>query len=311
MRWVAKAAVQRAFSHIPAGDRLNYVFQRHVTGNIPMDDASFMMHARAAIGHFRALRAALPTRPPAAVRIYEFGAGWDLISGIVFWGLGINAQTLVDIRPNLRLELVNHTLATYSRLRGALAADAGRELRPAEGGPVASFPELAERFGITYLAPRDARRTGLPAQSVDLASSTFTLEHIPAADIEPMLSEAKRLLRRGGIVSCSIDMMDHYSYFDPGLGRHAFLRYSDRAWRLVNPPLHYQNRLRAPDYVKAFEAAGLEIIDAVIEPPKLHEREALAAMRLAPRFQDYELDELGARTMNVVARTPGTGLNRD
>ena len=59
----------------------------------------------------------------------------------------------------------------------------------------------------------------LPAASVDFVSSTNTLEHIPATDIGPILAECRRLLRPDGVVSCRIDMRDHYSYFDAGGAR--------------------------------------------------------------------------------------------
>jgi ubiquinone/menaquinone biosynthesis C-methylase UbiE len=64
--------------------------------------------------------------------------------------------------------------------------------------------------GIRHLAPCDARSTGIPAESVGVVSNTFTLEHIPERDIAAILAESGRLLR-AGIVTCAIDMKDHYS----------------------------------------------------------------------------------------------------
>ena len=181
--------------------------------------------------------------------LYEFGAGWDLVGPLTLALSGVGRQIVVDIRENLRLELVNDTL----RRLPALLDETHRSFEP-----IASRGELERRLGIRYLAPCDARDTGLPASSVDMISSTFTLEHISAPDIAAILRESARLLRPGGLVSCAIDMKDHYSYFDDGLGPYHFLGVPERTWRFVNPDLHYQNRLRLPDYRRLFADAGLD-----------------------------------------------------
>ena len=38
MRWVAKAALQRGLGLLPHGERLNYLFQRHVAHSLPADE---------------------------------------------------------------------------------------------------------------------------------------------------------------------------------------------------------------------------------------------------------------------------------
>src|SRR5207253_3087992 len=81
-------------------------------------------------------------------------------------------------------------------------------------------------------------------------------EHVPEDDLAEIFRECHRLLRPAGAFSCRIDLQDHYSYFDRGLSRYNFLRFSDGAWRLVNSPLHFQNRLRAVDYLRLVRDAG-------------------------------------------------------
>jgi len=296
---MAKAAVQTAFSHLPGGDGMNYAFQKSVTRNIPTDDHSFLMHGRTTIDHFGALTRHLSE--PRGARFYEFGAGWDLVSGLVFHALGIEHQTLIDIKSHLRLELVDHTVGQYNRMKPTLEEHAGRALPELEERPLRSEDDLEERFGIVYLAPRDARDTGLSEGSVDFTSSTFTLEHIPRDDIAAILRESFRLLRPGGVASHAIDMMDHYSYFDDKVPRHHFLKHSDAVWRLVNPPLHFQNRLRASDYIALFEESGLDIVERKLDDAKPEEREQVQAMKLAERFRGYDFDDLTTRGATLVA----------
>jgi SAM-dependent methyltransferase len=284
MRWIAKAVVQDVLSVVPRGDALNYLLQRHVTRGLPMSDGMFEMHVAEARRHHDAMRRHAPALDPAQAVLYEFGAGWDLVGPLALAQLGIRRQILVDIRANLRLELVNDTLARLGE------------------PPVASIGDLEARHGIRYVAPCDARRTPLPARSVDVVSSTFTLEHIPEADIAAILAECTRLLRPGGIVTCAIDMKDHYSYFDDRVDAYHFLTVPDRAWRLVNPPLHHQNRLRLPDYRRLFAGAGLTIVEEEVRRPAPDQRRALESRDVAPRFRHHTLEDRAALELRVVAQ---------
>ena len=303
MRWLAKAALQRGLGALPQGERLNYVFQRHVLRSLPAGDAALRRKFSRALQHLGVYGEHGPDVPPGEATFYEFGAGWDLAIPLAYALLGVGGQVLVDIRPSARLELVNDSLASFARLHPELEAEAQSELRPL-GGPLGSLGELESRFGIRYLAPCDARDTGLPEGSIEFASSTDTCEHIPYEDLAAIFRETRRLLRPGGAFSCRIDLQDHYAYFDRSLSRYHFLRFSDRAWSLVNSPLHFQNRLRAPDYLLLVREAGLELL---VERPSGPSEEGIAELRslpIAPRFRGYTLDELGVTVLSFVARRP-------
>ena len=301
MRWLAKAGLQRGLGLLPQGERLNYVFQRRVLRSLPAGDAALRRKFARAVQHLGVYREHGPGVPAEEACFYEFGAGWDLAIPLAYALLGVGRQVLVDIRPSARLELVNDSLASFERLRPELEAEAGRALRPL-GEPLRSLGELEPRFGIRYLAPCDARDTGLPESSIELASSTDTCEHIPEADLAAIFRETRRLLRPGGAFSCRIDLQDHYAYFDRSLSRYNFLRFSDRTWSLVNSPLHFQNRLRSPDYLRLVREAGLEL---VVERPSGPSDEGLAELRslpLADRFRGYPPEELGVTVLSFVAR---------
>jgi len=302
MRWVAKAAVQRGVGLLPQGERLNYLFQRHVARSLPAGESVFRRKFSRALQHLRAYEEHGPGTPAGDAVFYEFGAGWDLAIPLAYAALGVGRQVLVDIRPSARAELVNENVAAFDRLWGELEQEAGRDLRPL-GGAVGSLAELEDRLGIAYLAPRDARDTGLPAESIDFVSSTDTCEHIPEDDLARIFGECRRLLRPGGAFSCRIDLQDHYAYFDRSLSKYHFLRYSDGAWRLVNSPLHFQNRLRSPDYLRLVRAAGFELVAERPSRPGEGGLEELRSLPLAPRFRNgYTPEELGVTVLSFVAR---------
>jgi SAM-dependent methyltransferase len=287
-------------SALPASERVNYLFQRHVSRSLPASEAAFRRKFERAVAHLRAYERHGPSRPVSEAVLYEFGAGWDLAVPLAYWSLGVDRQVLVDIHANFRLELVNGTLERLRSLAPELEAVAGRELRAPEA--IVSAEELEARFGIRYVAPRDARATGFDAASIDLVTSTNTLEHIPATDIPPILTECRRLLRPDGLMSSRIDLADHYSYFDRGLSPWNFLRYDDARWRWLNSDLLYQNRLRRPDYLGAFAEAGLEVVEEVASRPDEAGLAALARLEVAERFRGYELDDLAVTALVLVAR---------
>jgi SAM-dependent methyltransferase len=300
MRWLVKAATQSVFSVLPRGERLNYQFQRRVIRSLPATDARFRRKLVRAFQHFDAFAHYGRARDPV---FYEFGAGWDLAVPLAYYGLGVDRQILVDIRPIVRLELVNDSIRKFEANKHALEEESGRTLRPFGAPDVSSVAELEERFGIRYLAPCDARDTGLPAESIDFISSTDTMEHIPEDDLFRILVECRRLLKPDGLMSYRIGMEDHYAYFDRSVSHYNFLRYSDSVWRLLNPALHYQSRLRHPDYARLAREAGLEIIEDRPSRPTDADLAILRGMELAPRFRDaYSLEEVGIKAGTFVVR---------
>jgi SAM-dependent methyltransferase len=294
MRWLAKAALQRTLGALPQGERLNYVFQRHILRSFPVGDSAYRQKFTRAESHLAAYEEHGPRVPAAEATFFEFGAGWDLAIPLSYALLGVGRQIVIDIRPSARVELVNETIAALGRLYPE------REV----GGPMNSVAELETRFGIRYLAPCDARGTGLRPGIVDFVSSTDTCEHIPARDLAEVFVECRRLLRPGGIFSCRIDLHDHYSYFDRRVSRYNFLRFSDAVWSLVNSPLHYQNRLRAPDYLHLVRDAGFDLLVENPSGPNEEGRAELQTMELAKRFRGYSLDEVGVTILSFVARAP-------
>lgn len=303
MRWLAKAVVQKTLSYAPRSDQLNYVLQHRVYRSLPAGDA----HARTKFARARQqletfLEHGAPDDPAGAV-FYEFGVGWDLRVPLAYASLGVGRQILVDLHPHARPELVNDSIRRLDAARAAHEEELARPLRELGPPNVERLENLRERFGIEYLAPRDARATGLPAASVDFVSSTDTLEHVPPDDIAGILAECGRLLRPDGVLSCRIDLEDHYFRFDHSLTRYNFLRYSERAWSLANSPLHYQNRLRYPDYVQLVRDAGFEIVRERISWASPEQLDELSRLPLAERFRNgYTLEELGVRGVTIVGR---------
>ncbi|MFP5316734.1 MAG: class I SAM-dependent methyltransferase [Acidimicrobiia bacterium] len=270
-----------------------------MTHGLPLPEAKLDEKVDLSLRHVAAV-GRHAAKPVDAAAFFEFGAGWDLAMPLLLYCLGVERQTVVDIRPLRRPELV---FAMAERLRTRSLPEAfARRPRPRAAEPLDAF---LREHGITYLAPCDAGDTGLPAGSVDVVTSTNTLEHIPGADIIRIMRECGRLLAPGGILSQQIDYQDHYAYFDRSVTVYNFLRYDERRWRWFNPTLHFQTRLRHCQYLELFAEAGLEVVACETVDGSNGDQAAIAALPPAPQFRAFTADELAVRRSRVVLRPAG------
>ncbi|MGH7842296.1 MAG: methyltransferase domain-containing protein [Candidatus Binataceae bacterium] len=244
MDWRLKVALHWLISSMPFNHKVQFAFQ-WLNGSLPVSDQTL----EEIIADARRHAQTLGTSRDGV--LFEFGAGWDLAQPLVMWALGYQRQVLVDIRRLARASLVTD-IALRLQQRGLASIAPSHRL------------ENLRAHGIRYIAPADARATDLPDASISYIVSTNTLEHIPAGDIAAIFSECRRILAAGGVMSLIIDYQDHWSYADPSLQRFNFRRYSERTWRFLNPPTHWQNRLQHSDYVALLEQGGFYITRAVV-----------------------------------------------
>lgn len=300
MNWKIKALLMDIFSCVPFGAHLHYGMQRHITKSLPSSDAMFAKIVGQAKRHVEAFERNHRGKIEEA-SFYEFGAGWELGIPLSFYCLGVRKQTVIDIRSNLRVDLVNATIDTLRRVGENLGLHRFPERCLPTGSRQAGIRALQEWYGIQYMAPCDARNSGLREGSFDFISSSSTMEHIPAVDIPPVLKECRRLLKEDGVMSFLIDYKDHYSYCDQAIGPFNFLRYSVDWWKLYSPSLYYQNRMRHCDYGGMFSREKLGVLEEEIIEPSEAELQPLRALVLDPMFRTrYTFEELSHCGAHVV-----------
>jgi hypothetical protein len=292
MNWKLKATAQRVASSLPFGAELNYLGQRVVMrrfGSVDRSAADRLAKARWIAGEFRQRSAA----PLASATFFELGTGWHLAVPLSLWCLGVERQITVDVRRLARIELINKVIAALQ----TSSADLPR--RPA--APVRSFAELESRYGIEYRAPADARKTGLPAESIDCVHSTLTLQHIPGEVLKGILCEARRVMTREGLLLSVIDYKDNYAYTDRSITAYNFLQYPENRWRRYNPPLHFQNRLRHAQYHALFENCGFRVVGQTVNAGTVKDLEAIRRLRVAPEFAGFAAEDLAVRSSSIAA----------
>jgi len=284
------------FSTLPKGEIIHYWFQKNVTRSLPTDDGKFIELAGAARKHLSKFTQYSSSYLNESI-FFEFGAGWDLLIPLTLYALGVEKQILVDVRPLIRLELINDTIDKLSKLPIAWLYR-----RPFHRISKSTCEDLKRYYGIDYRAPCDARTTGLPSGTVHCITSTTTLEHIPEESIKDILNECHRILASDGVMSMTIDYTDHYASFDRRISKYNFLQYSSNSWSFYNPPLHYQNRLRHRNYLKLFHDAGFVLLEEQIINSHVADIQQIKQLSLDTHFKEFTCDELAIQGSSLVFR---------
>lgn len=156
MKWGLKAALQKFFSALPAGEKLNYHFQRRVTKGLPRSRLEIVQRFGMALANCQdARRHGGLAGPPASA--YEFDAGWELGVALSLYMLEVERQVLVDLRPLLDLEMLNDAIGKLRGMAEQLGPQDRWGLRPLPAQPICGRADLERRLGISYLASTTPR----------------------------------------------------------------------------------------------------------------------------------------------------------
>ncbi len=286
-KWHLKAVVQKAISFLPNSQRVNFLFQKHITRGVRLTDD--FVEDRLGHGTRHLLFFKKHNSAPLG-RTLELGTGWYPLVPVAMFLAGAEEIFSVDIDPLCNRERTAATVAYFLRMKkdGRLdrfvpgwLPERLSVLEKIEALPGLSFPEMLEMLQFRLLVA-DARRMGFPDNHFDLIHSNNTFEHVHADILEEILAEFARL--GGGVQSHFIDLSDHFAHLDGGITIYNFLQFSEREWRFIDNSVQPQNRLRWPDYRAMIERAGLKIVEEETRPGDLA---ALRTVRRATEFQQF------------------------
>ena len=265
---------------VPFGDQLYQYLQKWVTRTVPKKHSGFPFYTERVeryVDAYERYGANLRT-----ARYLEFGAGYDLFYPFGLWCFGINDLLVIDLYALARKEYLNHIIA-------------GLQKHPPKGArriPEAVLSSQVHRdlkkfYGITYMAPGDARHVERPDGSIDLVSTTSTLEHVPFKDLETIMCELKRLCGANAVLTMIIDYADHYANVDPSITPYNFLQYSEKEWAKYSPAIHYQSRKRHHQYRELFNRCGFEVLEEDGKRPD-NWKDLIERQRFDPEFASME-----------------------
>lgn len=298
-RWILKAAAQGVISRLPGAARINEVLQRRF-GTLRLDAVMAETKWRRCVRHL-AHHAARPGPRAAELAVLELGTGWYPVAPIAFFLLGARHIVSLDNVEHLDPARVREAaravldLLDRGRIQGALPARV-----PAVERLAGSAGDAVALRGVgVEVAVADARSWGRAGSgAIDLFVSNNTLEHIPPGVLRDILRQFRRIAAPGAVMSHWIDLSDHYSHFDPSIGAYNFLAFPAPTWAWLNNDLHYQSRLRAPEYRQLHEEAGWRVVE---EDRQSGAPEALREVRLAREFRRFAEADLLVHEMWMVS----------
>jgi|SRR5579883_786225 len=278
MKWRNKARIAKAISKLPdpLSQRAYYAIQRRF-GNLK--SAFPGHHLKAAFTICTLIEQHQPTCNWSGPFL-EVGTGRRLTLPLGLWLCGANAITTVDLNRYLKPDLVFEDLDYFREHRAEVLSMFGRrsesnQFQQRFGALLNLRRDLAELLALTnikYLAPADASELDLPAQSIDYHISFGVIEHISQEFLAPIIREASRILKPGGLAIHYATLADLFSSVDPTISPVNFLQFSEREWHAIAGNRYmYHNRLRADELRHLFEHNGFNILDfsARVNPASL------------------------------------------
>jgi hypothetical protein len=295
-KWILKAIVQKLISFLPYRERINHLFQKHITKGIVLDDTHLKYKLEHARDHIRFLRQ-YGTKSNA-LNILELGTGWYPIIPICYWLEGLGTVTSVDLSawmtPETQMTAVKRLLdwKDEGRLDDYVqgSPDKWVKLRAIAKGemPMSKTEDFNALIGLTTWVG-DARHLPLDDSTVDFISSNNTFEHIFPEVLHGILVEFQRVLKEDGLMSHFIDMSDHFAHFDTSITHYNFLQFSGDQWQRIDNKIQPQNRWRWKQYRTLYDELGLRILHEEIRAGDL---EALAKVKVHTEWSAYSPEEL-------------------
>ena len=308
-KWFIKAVVQKSISYLPASQKINYFFQKHITGGVLLTDEHFELKITHARDHFRYLTETAGEKEERT--ILELGTGWYPVIPILFY-LTVPCRVIsVDIQQWMTRQTQLDTIRKFRewRERGLLddlqeAIDDRRweQLMNLLRNPDDHDKEEINRMiGLTPLVG-DARNLPIGEDSIDFICSNNTFEHIPGEVLKNILVEFKRVLHPAGVMSHFIDMSDHFAHFDPRITIYNFLKFSAKTWGILDNNIQPQNRMRYRDYREMYRETGFPVSREEIRKGSLQE---LEKVKVHPEFSHYSKKELAISHAYMITQEKG------
>ena len=196
-RWKLKGVIQGGLSRLPGGVALNDLLQRTMGGRKDLaDHVRSKIHADWIVHMHNIRRLGLDVEDR---EIVEIGTGWLPVLPMCFALVGVRRCHSFDLNRHLSPGNLLRAVRMIEPHLDAIAQAA--ELDPrvirrrwTDLSEQRSVEALLARSGLSYRAPADATRTGLPDASVALVISNSVLEHVPAGVLVALMRESESRL---------------------------------------------------------------------------------------------------------------------
>ena len=295
-KWIAKAIVQKTISVFPFKEKLNHVFQKHVTKGVQLTDEHFgnkLMHASDHIKYYKKYKGNLE-----GIKVLELGSGWYPVIPIALYVSDVAQTDSMDIQSWMNAKTIVTTIEKFKEWK-----DNGKlesylpEINPQKWEVLMAMRGKEDSMSLDDMLSnihlklhlKDARNTGFKKDTFDFICSNNTFEHIYRDVLINILREFKLVAKEGAFMSHFIDLSDHFAHFDKSINIYNFLKFSPKQWKAIDNSIQPQNRLRWKDYLKMYEKIGLPVTEEIVRKGDL---ELLAQVKVHKSYLDYTKEEL-------------------
>jgi len=301
--WKVKVLIQFFLSHLPMGEKINYLLQNLKNSHSPEKMANRindLSKSLKKLGEHVELEGST---------VVEIGTGWEAIGTILLYLMGVKICHTYDHVPHLRFELVqmlineieNHIdeISQFISVPKPILDERLSKIKTSE-----NLNDFFEKANIIYHAPGDAAETGLESNSVDVVYSNAVLEHVPKEVVNNIIIESKRILKNTGVAYHLIGLHDHYVSFDKKISKVNFLQYPEWLWAFfVYNKISYHNRLREKQFLTIFKSHGAKInwIESKIDEPDI---DVLKKIKINKKFSGMTPEELAVYRTEIIISFP-------
>ncbi len=305
-KWILKAIIQKTISYFPYNQRINYLFQKHITKGVVLTDEHFnnkLIHANDHLKYF----AKYGQQAFGDSICLELGSGWYPIIPISMFLAGFRQIVSLDISPWMTKKQIIETIKQFNRkistphfseIKIHFKDDRLKQLIDIEAiAYQLTFNDLCKKLNFNLLI-KDARNTGFETNSIEYICSNNTFEHIYPHFLEKILEEFNKILKTGGVMSHFIDMSDHFAHFDKSISIYNFLKFSDKTWNIIDNTIQPQNRLRYKDYIEMY---NLLEIPLTFETYREGDIKTISKLKLNKKYQHQSYNELAISHCHLVS----------
>lgn len=293
-KWIFKAVIQKGISFLPFGHKVNFLFQKYVTKGVNLSDEYFEGRVTHAREHYKYFRQYCTAEQFAHL---EIGTGWYPVVPLGMFLCGAGSVTTIDLTRFTNEIRFRTTVKKYyessksGKLQELLPDISPERLKileeEIENPTCNSLGAFLEKFRMEYHVA-DARKVPFKDNTFDLITSNNTFEHIYPEALEGILVEFKRLCKKGGVMSHSIDLSDHFAHMDKSITIYNFLKYSDAQWKWINNSIQPMNRMRIYDYRELYKKVSIPITKEINRDTDM---EAFRRVKVAGKFSAHAAEE--------------------
>jgi hypothetical protein len=232
----------------------------------------------------------------------EMGTGWVHWESLVLRSCVNCNIVLYDVWDNRSFRKFQSYTRQLSdpNVRHRLGLNGSRRDLMEQAAASASLEEAYEILGFIYHLDPTGSLAGIPEKRFDFLMSSDVGEHLPAENVEEILSRTFEVLKPGGWAYHQIVLADHLTIYDPSAHPKEYLKF-DKCYynKALLSGIQYINLLQIPEWLELFERAGFETVAMTRSGMS-----DISAIDIHPSWRRFSSEDLACTVVQFLLRRP-------